>query len=92
MREIKVNDLVIVVRWPHRHSLGWFDKAPGTPFIVTSVFDCCYCSQCGQSFDLGAATGAQINGCAGAVPLAWLKKIEPDARLDAQPTHKELHV
>jgi hypothetical protein len=81
--EIKVGDLVMVVRWPHKH-FGRQDALPGTPFVVKTIETRSACTFCGQEFGAAATTGALGNGYHGrlvpiGVPIAWLKKIEPDA-------------
>jgi hypothetical protein len=83
MSAIKVGDMVMVVRWPHPCTPKPKDRAPGMPFVVESLGDC-WCTNCFEVLGPGAATGEA------GVPLAWLKKIEPDAKLEENENHEEL--
>src|SRR5262245_10595380 len=87
MSAISEGDLVMVVRWPHRCLPRSSDKAPGMPFRVTFL-GYCSCKTCGQNFGIGAGTGITQGIVQGMVPLAWLKKIEPDQESEGsqQPT------
>lgn len=77
MREpIKVGDLVMVIRWGHKHGPMGRDPNPGTPYIVT-LLDKATCTVCGESLGMGAA-GHDGRG----VPVSWLRKIDPQAELD----------
>lgn len=76
MSEIKVNDMVMVMRWGHPHGPGSRDLAPGTPFVVGVIAEG-HCDFCGAQMGPCAA----ISWTGRCVPLPWLKKIEPDAEL-----------
>jgi hypothetical protein len=78
--DIGKGSLVMVVRWPHPHDPA---GALGGVFEVGGLTDATYCEMCGDHWNEPCAIIKQ-----GALPLAWLRKIDPPA-LPEDVEHKE---
>ena len=91
MSEIKVGDLVMVVRWPccgahdgavFRVATFWRPSEQGSYLM---------CRSCGRRMPESYALGeGSVERRAGA-PIAWLKRLDPDALKDDVPTDEVIH-
>lgn len=71
--EIEAGDLVMVVRWPHGHYDAHYFV--GRPFRVAAVS--AYAAYCGICKEVFVGPTVIAEGPDGAVPSAWVKKLEP---------------
>ncbi len=81
MSDIKVGDLVVVVRWPHEHC-----NSLGHILSIAALAPSSQCRVCGYiSTETSAVTEDHW-----AVPLSWLKRIPPLEELEGQRTEEKL--
>lgn len=69
MSDIKIGDLVTVVRWPHPHGANIL----GYIFTVTGFTNACRCPYCPEVFTERSAYKDPTH----ALPLSWLRRIDP---------------
>jgi hypothetical protein len=71
---IKAGDMVMVVRWPHKHIQGRSGQTFPKVFTVERVTSLgCHCPTCREEFSPPEAWW----DAAHAIPTAWLKRIPP---------------
>jgi hypothetical protein len=88
--EIKVGDLVVVVRWPHEHA-----NNVGTIWTVQGFSPQSHCQDCGKTWIWKKWRTVFKQPCAVldakqnfGLPLSWLRRIDPLAELN-ETEHKE---
>jgi hypothetical protein len=74
MSDIGINDLVIVVRWPHEHGL----EQLGRIYPVVGFAPGMRCDECSEHFLFPSAL-LQGPRRIGSIPISWLKRIDPPA-------------
>jgi hypothetical protein len=87
--DIKVGDLVMVVRWPHP-CFGPYNK---TIFQVEEIGTSAFCWKCHCVIKEPVAIYTpNCSGGPGGVPLSWLKRIDPPAVPESVERDTELTV
>jgi hypothetical protein len=80
--QIKVGDLVVVVRWPHSCQ---GNKFLGSVFRIGALSSSVQCPRCGEIFKTPVAHPEEKSR---AIPLAWLKRIPPLSELETEKTNE----
>lgn len=88
-KPIGVGDLVMVVRWPHEHIQH---SVTGNTFpkvftVVGMAPWASHCPNCQHKFPGPSAFYNETN----ALPVAWLKRIDPDEKLEDVKREEEIH-